>query len=71
MTILTLEGIVDENGHIQLRDRVLLPHKTKVYVVIPELEDELIIKEKTHIYSPRLAHQEEAHLFQMEVIEET
>jgi hypothetical protein len=54
-----------------LRDRVLLPHKTKVYVVIPELEDELIIKEKTHIYSPRLAHQEEAHLFQMEVIEET
>ena len=70
MAVLTLEGMVDENGHIQLRDQVLLPNKTKVYVVIPDLESELVIKERIHIYSPRLANPEESHLFQMEVIEE-
>lgn len=70
MTVLTLEGIVDENGHIQLRDQVLLPNKTKVYVVIPDLESELVIKERVHLYSPRLANPEESQLFQMEVIEE-
>jgi hypothetical protein len=37
MAILTLEGIV-ENGQIRVRDKVMLPKRTKVYVVIPDVE---------------------------------
>jgi hypothetical protein len=37
VTISTFEGIV-ENGKIRLRDNVMLPENTKVYVVIPGLE---------------------------------
>jgi hypothetical protein len=37
MAILTVEGVV-ENGQIRLRDNVVLPEHTKVYVVIPDIE---------------------------------
>jgi hypothetical protein len=64
MAILTVEGVV-ENGQIRLRDNVVLPEHTKVYVVIPEMETAPL----AHVYSPRLAYPEQASDFAKQVIE--
>ena len=64
MGIVTLEGVV-EHGQIRLRDDIRLPDKTKVYVIVPDIQ----IKRGAHIVSPRLAHPEQAVDFEMEVIE--
>ena len=64
MAILTVEGVV-ENGQIRLRDNVVLPEHTKVYVVIPEMETAPL----AHVYSPRLVHPEQAPDFAKQVIE--
>jgi hypothetical protein len=61
---IALEGIV-ENGQIRLRDPVTLPEHTKVYVVIPEVET----VPPAHVYSPRLAHPEQAADFAKQIIE--
>lgn len=66
MAILTVEGVV-ENGQIRLRDNVVLPENTKVYVVIPDVET----PPPAHIYSPRLAHPKQAPDFVKQVIEVT
>jgi len=65
MSVITLEGIV-EHGKIRLKTKVRLPDNTKVYVVVPGVEVEQIAR----IFSPRLAHPEQAVDFKMEVIEE-
>lgn len=65
MAISTFEGIV-ENGQIRLRDNVALPEKTKVYVVIPDIE---AAPPKARVYSPRLVHPEQAADFAKQVIE--
>ena len=64
MTISTFEGIV-ENGQIRLRDNVMLPENTKVYVVIPGLE----AAPKAQVYTPRLVHPEQAGDFAKQIIE--
>ena len=64
MAILTVEDVV-ENGQIRLRDNVVLPEHTKVYVVIPELETTPL----AHVYSPRLVHLEQAPDFAKQVLE--
>ena len=64
MAILTVEGVV-ENGQIRLRDNVTLPDHTKVYVVIPEVET----AQQARVYSPRLAHPEQAADFAKQVTE--
>ncbi len=65
MSIITLEGVID-NGQVRLRDNVRLPDNTRVYVVVPDIQ----VEEVAHIYSPRLAHPEQAADFKMEVVEE-
>jgi hypothetical protein len=60
----TYEGFV-ENGRIRLRDNVTLPENTKVYVLIPS-ED---ATQQARVYSPRLAHPEQAADFAKQVIE--
>jgi hypothetical protein len=65
MRVATFEGIV-ERGKIRLEPGIVLPEKTKVYVVVPGLE----VEELGHIFSPRLAHPEQAADFIMEVVEE-
>jgi hypothetical protein len=65
MSIITLEGIVD-HGQIRLQSDLRLPDNTKVYIVVPDLQ----IEGTANIYSPRLANQEDASEFQLEVIEE-
>jgi hypothetical protein len=65
MGIATFEGIV-ENGQIRLPAAVRLPERTKVYVLIPDVEVQPI----AYIGSPRLVHPEQAADFQKEVFEE-
>jgi hypothetical protein len=65
MGVTTFEGIV-ENGQIRLPAAVRLPERTKVYVVIPDVEVQVI----AYIGSPRLVHPEQATDFQKEVFEE-
>jgi hypothetical protein len=64
MAISTFEGIV-KNGQIQLRDDVMLPENTKVYVVIPDFE----VAPQAHVYSPRLVHPEQAADFIKQIVE--
>jgi len=65
MKVTTYQAIV-ENGQIRLPTNVRLPEKTKVYVVIPDVE----LPSTAYIDSPRLAHPEQAADFKKEVIEE-
>jgi hypothetical protein len=65
MRVVTFEGIV-EDGLIRLTPDVRLPDRTKVFVLVPDMEVERVGR----IFSPRLAHPEQAGDFQMEVIEE-
>jgi hypothetical protein len=64
MAVSTLEGIV-ENGRIRLRDNVMLPDNTRVYVVVPDFE----AVPQAHVYSPRLAHPEQSADFAKQVLE--
>ncbi len=65
MQVTAFEGII-ENGQIRLITNINLPERTKVYVIIPGFET----KRDLHIYSPRLAHPEQAADFQKDIIEE-
>lgn len=65
MSIITLEGVI-ENGQVRLMGNVRLPQNTRVYVVVPDIQ----VEEVAHIYSPRLAHPEQAVDFTLEVTEE-
>ena len=64
VSVATFEGIVD-NGQIRLKTDIRLPEKTKVYVVVPDIQ----IEQVAHIFSPRLAHPEQAPDFKMEIVE--
>jgi hypothetical protein len=65
MKVAAFEGVV-ENGQIRLKTNIRLPEKAKVYVLVPELETRKV----AHIFSPRLAHPEQAADFKKKVIEE-
>lgn len=66
MKVTSFEGII-ENGQIKLPANVRLPEKTKVYVVVPEVESRSV----AYIGSPRLLHPEQARDFDKQVIEES
>ncbi len=63
MGIMTLEGVVD-NGQIRLTGNIRLPDNTKVYIVVPDFQ----IEQVARIFSPRLAHPEQAKDFKMKVV---
>ncbi len=65
MIITAFEGLV-ENGCIHLPTGVLLPEKSKVYVLVPAAE----MPRTVHFRSPRLADPSQAPLFKLEVTEE-
>ena len=65
MSVTTFEGIV-EDGQIRLSTGVRLPDKTRVFVVVPDLQVEPVAR----IVSPRLAHSQQAADFVMEITEE-
>ncbi len=61
----TYEGVV-ENGHVTLPEDADIPDKTRVYVLVPDVETQ-----RPRIASPRLVHAEQAKDFEMQVIEDT
>lgn len=69
MTILTVEGVI-EDGVVRLKGKVNLPEKTKVYVIVPELEYGESQPVTAHVSSPRLAIREQIVDFHMDVTEE-
>jgi len=62
---MTLEGVV-VNGQIQLTTEIQLPNKTKVYVVIPNVQP----NPTARIVTPRLANPKQAKDFKLEVVSE-
>jgi hypothetical protein len=65
MNVTTFEGVV-ENGQIRVPTNFRLPDKTRVYVVVPNVE----VKPVAHITSPRLVHPEQIQDFEKEVVED-
>jgi len=65
MSIMTLEGIVDQ-GQIRLKGRARLPDRTRVYVIVPDVQ----VEQVAQVFSPRLAHPEQIEDFRLQVIEE-
>jgi hypothetical protein len=66
MTNPTIEGVV-ENGQIRLLEGIRLPENTRVFVVVAESN----ASRPSHLYSPRLAHPEQAGDFVKQVFEES
>lgn len=66
MTVTTFEGLV-ENGQIRLPPGIFVPDRTKVYIVIPEVDS----SHRAKVDSPRLAHPEQARDFEKELIPQT
>ena len=62
----TYEGVV-ENGHVTLPPNVDIPEKTRVHVMVPDLES----RKTFNIPGARLVHPEQAEDFEMQVIEDT
>ncbi len=63
MKLVTYEGII-ENGQVQLPENISLPEKTKVYVIVPEVQPQAV----PHLRSPRLKYPEQATDFEKKVI---
>lgn len=64
MRVTTVEGTI-ENGQVRLPSDVRLPENTKVYVVVPGVEEKAML----HMATPRLSNPEKAADFEKEVIE--
>ena len=64
MRIVALEGIV-EKSQIRLISDLRLPDKTKVYMVIPNMQ----IENVAYSYTPRLADPSQSADFKMEALE--
>jgi hypothetical protein len=62
----TYEGVV-ENGQVRLPPNADIPEKTRVYVLVPDVET----KNPLYIASPRLVRPEQAKDFEKQVIEDT
>lgn len=63
MQVTTIEGIV-RNGQIYLTEEVKLPEAAKVYVVVPNFQ-----QQTARIMSPRLVNKEKLKDFEREIIE--
>lgn len=66
MQVTAFEGVI-EDGQIRLTTNINLPERTKVYVIIPGFK----AQKGFHVYSPRLAHPEQAADFQKEIVEDS
>jgi hypothetical protein len=64
--LVTYEGVI-ENGHVTLPPNADIPDKTRVYVLVPDVE----ARHAPRISSPRLVRPEQAKDFEMQVIEDT
>ncbi|HVS21445.1 MAG TPA: hypothetical protein VHD88_06330 [Pyrinomonadaceae bacterium] len=62
----TYEGVV-ENGQVKLPPNTDIPEKTRVYVLVPDVEAQKTL----YIASPRLVHPDQAKDFEKQIVEET
>jgi hypothetical protein len=62
----TYEGII-ENGRVTLPPDAEIPDKTRVYVLVPDVETQPTL----YVASPRLVHPEQAKDFEKQIIENT
>ena len=67
MTVITLEGIVDQ-GQIRLKDNIQLPENTTVYVVVPGVPAPRAHR-APRVATPHLLHREDAAGFSMHVVD--
>lgn len=65
MPLTAIEGVV-ENGTIRLREDVLLPDKTRVFVIITDSRPIA----SAHVRTPRLARREQAGDFRKQIVED-
>lgn len=65
MSVMTIEGIVD-NGQIKLEGDVRLPEKTRVYVVVPDVQPVGV----GHFYSPHIVRRGQGAGLKVEMVEE-
>jgi hypothetical protein len=65
MSILSFEAVI-EHGKVILPAHVRLPERTRVYVVVPDIQTQA----SANMYSPRLAHKEQLKDFILEVAED-
>ena len=63
MSVATFAGIV-QNGQIKLPENLHLPEQTKVYVVVPGVQQPGTMR----VLSPRLAHREQSQDFKKTII---
>lgn len=63
MSVVAFEGII-QDGQIRLTSDTSLPEGTRVYVIVPTAPIAHVAK----VYSPRLAHPEDAADFVLEII---
>lgn len=64
MSVRAIEGIV-EDGKIRLREAVSLAENTRVYVIVTDAP----AGPAARVYSPRLAHPEQAREFRKVIVE--
>ncbi|HNH83145.1 MAG TPA: DUF104 domain-containing protein [Acidobacteriota bacterium] len=69
MSVVTIEGII-QDGKIELLEKVDLPEKTKVFVVIPDFSLSQTPPEKAKVVSPRLKERSFIQDFMIEVIDQ-
>lgn len=71
MSVLTLEGYVEESGAIRLLHPVDLPVNTRIYIVVPEYKIEMVqeitLAPYPKVHSPQLANPSQITDFVMEV----
>jgi hypothetical protein len=65
MGVLALEGIV-ESGKIRLISSLRLPEKARVFVVIPEVNENPV----AYVHTPHLRHPEQAADFRLDMTED-
>jgi len=70
MSVMTFEGIVAENGAIQLLEPLNFPTNTKVYIVVPDA-GEIKLPARPRINSPRLANPAQLADFTIEMRDES
>ena len=65
MSIIAIEGVIDQGVVRLTSDAAALPEGTRVYVIVPDA----VPSRAAHVPSPRLARREDAADFGMTIIE--
>ncbi len=70
MSVATYEGFIDESGQVRLLEPVDLPIRARVFVVVPQFDEQLHDRPR-HIYTPRLVNAVDAADFRLQEVKST